>query len=140
MEPLEPAQRRALRAKAHHLDPIVTVGHHGLTPSVRREIDVALNAHELVKVRVLGDDREAREALLARVCRELDCAPVQRIGKLLVLFRPRPADAMAKPASTAKSAAPTSTQRAGKSQTRRPAPRAPRGVPRAALPRRRRGV
>ena len=87
---LTPIQRRALRADAHALHPVVAIGHHGLTPSVLHEIDVALLAHELVKVRVFGDARAEREALLARICGELACAPVQHIGKLLVLWRPNP--------------------------------------------------
>jgi RNA-binding protein len=88
MDPLTPTQRRALRAKAHALDPVVIVGHQGLTAPVLHEIDVALLAHELVKVRVLGDDRDAREAMLDQACFALDCAPVQHLGKVLVLWRP----------------------------------------------------
>jgi putative YhbY family RNA-binding protein len=91
MDPLLPSFRRDLRARAHHLHPVVSVGHHGLTPSVLHEIDVALIAHELVKVRVFVDDREARQSLLVRICKALDCAAVQSIGKLLVVWRPRPA-------------------------------------------------
>jgi putative YhbY family RNA-binding protein len=90
MNPLSPTERRALRAKAHHLEPVVTVGHHGLTPAVQHEIDLALLAHDLVKVRVLGDDRAAREAMLAQACEVLDCAAVQHVGKVLVLWRPNP--------------------------------------------------
>jgi RNA-binding protein len=90
MNPLSPTERRALRAKAHHLEPVVTVGHHGLTPAVLHEIDLALLAHDLVKVRVLGDDRGARETMLAQACAALDCAPVQHVGKVLVLWRPNP--------------------------------------------------
>jgi RNA-binding protein len=90
MKPLLPTERRALRAKAHHLEPVVTVGHHGLTPAVLHEIDLALLAHDLVKVKVLGDDREAREAMLAKACETLDCAAVQHVGKVLVLWRPNP--------------------------------------------------
>jgi len=90
MNPLSPTQRRALRAKAHHLEPVVTVGHHGLTPAVLHELDLALLAHDLVKVRVLGDDRGARETILAQACESLDCAPVQHVGKVLVLWRPNP--------------------------------------------------
>ena len=90
MKPLTPAERRALRAKAHHLEPVVTVGHHGLTPAVLHEIDLALLAHDLVKVRVLGDDRDARDAMLGQACASLDCAPVQHVGKVLVLWRPNP--------------------------------------------------
>jgi|SRR5947207_10781263 len=87
---LTPAERRELRAKAHGLHPVVSVGHHGLTPAVLHEIDVNLLAHELIKVRVFEDDRNAREALLARICAELDAVPVQHIGKLLVVWRPAP--------------------------------------------------
>jgi putative YhbY family RNA-binding protein len=87
---LTPAERRDLRAKAHRLHPVVSVGQHGLTPAVLHEIDVNLLAHELIKVRVFDDDRDARDALLARICAELEAAPVQHIGKLLVVWRPAP--------------------------------------------------
>ncbi|MFO1399002.1 MAG: YhbY family RNA-binding protein [Burkholderiales bacterium] len=90
MKPLTPTERRDLRAKAHHLDPVVIVGQHGLTPPVLHEIDVALTAHELVKVRVQGEERALREAMLGQICAGLDCAPVQHLGKILVLWRPNP--------------------------------------------------
>jgi len=90
MDTLTPTERRELRALAHHLEPVVTVGHHGLTPQVLHELDVALKAHELVKIRVLGDDRDAREAMLAQASAALDCAPVQHVGKVLVVWRPNP--------------------------------------------------
>lgn len=84
---LDPATRRALRAKAHHLHPVVSVGQHGLTPAVMHEIDLALAAHGLIKVRVHAEDRAEREAMLARIADELESAPVQHIGKLLILWR-----------------------------------------------------
>lgn len=87
---LTPQQRRELRAKAHHLHPVVSIGQHGLTPQVLHEVDVALKAHELVKVRVFDDDRAAREAMLARIAEALDAAPVQHLGKLVILWRPAP--------------------------------------------------
>jgi RNA-binding protein len=87
---LTPAERRDLRAKAHRLRPVVSVGQHGLTAGVLHEIDVNLLAHELIKVRVFIDDRSAREAVLSRICAELEAAPVQHIGKLLVVWRPAP--------------------------------------------------
>lgn len=90
MEPLLPSFRRELRARAHHLHPVVTIGQHGLTPSVLHEVDVALTAHELIKVRVFSEDRDQRGALLERICDALACAAIQQIGKLLVLWRPRP--------------------------------------------------
>ena len=60
---LTPARRRELRAAAHHLHPVVAIGQHGLTPAVLHEIDVALKAHELVKLRVSSGDRAERDAL-----------------------------------------------------------------------------
>ena len=88
---LTSAERRNLRARAQRLHPVVSIGQQGLTPSVLHEIDVNLLAHELIKVRVFNADRDAREAVLARICAELDAAPVQHIGKLLVVWRPAPA-------------------------------------------------
>ena len=87
---LTPAQRKDKRADAHHLDPVVAIGNDGLSEPVRREIDVALNAHGLIKVRVMSDDRAAREALFHTLSDSLGAAPIQHIGKLLVLWRPMP--------------------------------------------------
>ena len=87
---LTPAERREHRANAHHLDPVVLVGGDGLTPAVQKEIDAALNAHGLIKVRVFNDDRTARELMYQQLAAELNAAPIQHIGKLLVLWRPQP--------------------------------------------------
>lgn len=66
------------------------IGNDGLTPAVVKEVDGALKSHGLIKVRVFSDDRAAREAVLADLAGRLDAAPVQHIGKLLVLWRPIP--------------------------------------------------
>ena len=87
---LSPAQRKEHRAAAHHLDPVAMVGGDGLTPAVVKEIDAALKAQGLVKVRVFSDDRTARDAMLAQLADTLGAAPIQHIGKLLVLWRPIP--------------------------------------------------
>ena len=87
---LSPAQRKEHRSEAHHLDPVVMVGGDGLTPAVEREVDAALKAHGLIKVRVFSDDRTARDAMLAALAERLNAAPIQHIGKLLVLWRPIP--------------------------------------------------
>lgn len=87
---LTPAERREHRANAHHLDPVVLIGGDGLTPAVQKEVDAALNAHGLIKVRVFGDERAAREQIYLQLCDELNAAPIQHIGKLLVLWRPMP--------------------------------------------------
>jgi putative YhbY family RNA-binding protein len=87
---LTPAQRKEHRSEAHHLDPVVMVGGDGLTDAVKKEADAALNAHGLIKVRVFSDDRAAREAMFQILASELNAAPIQHIGKLLVLWRPTP--------------------------------------------------
>ncbi|MCW5220326.1 YhbY family RNA-binding protein [Verminephrobacter aporrectodeae] len=87
---LTPAERREHRAQAHHLDPVVLIGGAGLSAAVTREVDAALNAHGLIKVRVAHDDRAARELMYQQLATALDAAPIQHIGKLLVLWRPRP--------------------------------------------------
>ena len=88
---LTAAERKKKRAEAHHLVPVVAIGHDGATSAVRREIEAALDAHGLVKIRVFSDDRAAREALLLELSSTCGAAPVQHIGKLLVFWRePRP--------------------------------------------------
>jgi putative YhbY family RNA-binding protein len=88
---LTPAQRKSLKADAHDLSPVVMVGGDGLTPAVIKEAKLAIQHHGLIKVRVFGDDREARIAIYEELCDKLDAGPVQHIGKLLVLWRPKDA-------------------------------------------------
>jgi len=90
MKELSSAERRALRSRAHALHPIVMIGSAGLTPAVLREIDLALKNHELIKIRMLGEEREAREQAMERICESLDANAVQMIGKILVVHRPAP--------------------------------------------------
>lgn len=81
-----------LKARAHHLNPVVMVGQKGLTESVIAETDTALRAHELIKIRVLGDNRAEREEIGNALCAATDAQLVQHIGKLLVLYRERTED------------------------------------------------
>jgi putative YhbY family RNA-binding protein len=85
---LTPAQRKQHRAAAHHLHPVVMIGSEGLTPAVIKETEAALQAHTLIKIRVFSDQRTERETLLSTLADQLNAAPVQHIGKLLVLWRP----------------------------------------------------
>jgi putative YhbY family RNA-binding protein len=85
---LTPQQVREKRAAAHHLSPVVLIGGDGLTEAVVREVDAALAAHGLIKIRVFSDDRAFRSSTLAALAQKLDAAPVQHIGKLLVIWRP----------------------------------------------------
>ena len=124
MPALSPAARKALKARAHHLDPVVLMGDAGLTPAVVREIDLALTKHELIKVRMTGDDRDARAAAYQSICTDLDCTPVQQIGKLLVLYRVSPDKDKPKPAKRPAGPRKTKKQLAGiADRKRRPAPR-----------------
>ena len=82
----------ALRARAHHLNPVVMIGQHGLTEAVIRETETVLNAHELIKVRVLGDERDERLLIGEELCAATGAQLVQHIGKLLVLYRERADD------------------------------------------------
>jgi RNA-binding protein len=86
---LTPRERVHLKARAHKLEPTVFVGHGGVTSAVITEVDRALTAHELIKVKILGDDRDAREAMGNQLCAGTDAASVQRVGKVLVLWRPK---------------------------------------------------
>jgi len=111
---LSSLQRRELRAKAHELNPVVSIAESGLTEGVLKEIDVCLKAHELIKIRVYGDSRDNRLTYLEQICSELGAAPVQHIGKLLVVYRPAPVDANStpkKPAPRRPASAPRKTKR-----------------------------
>jgi RNA-binding protein len=94
---LTPAQRKEKRGDAHHLDPVVMIGAEGLTPAVLKEAEIAIRSHGLIKVRVFSDDRMRREAMLTEMADKLDAAPIQHIGKLLVLWRPMEDPAAAAP-------------------------------------------
>lgn len=85
---LTPQQRKFLKAQAHGLKPVVMIGTGGLSEAVLKEVDRSLAAHELIKIRVLNDNRDEREAWLVEVCEQLGAAPVQHIGKLLLVYRP----------------------------------------------------
>ena len=87
---MRPVERKALKARAHALDPVVHLGDKGLTDAVLAEIGRALDAHELIKVRAAGMDRAERDAALSEICARLNAQAVQHIGKVLVLFRARP--------------------------------------------------
>lgn len=76
-----------LRGLAHNLNPVVMIGNNGLTEAVLKEIDVGLNAHELIKVQVAGDDRELRKSLLEEIADKTNATAVHHIGKQLVFYR-----------------------------------------------------
>ena len=103
---------RALRARAHSLNPVVSIAQNGLSDAVLKEIDACLKAHELIKIRVYNDERDQREAYLTTICEQLEAAPVQHIGKLLIVYRADSvAEAAANNAKAGQSRRPTNTPR-----------------------------
>jgi RNA-binding protein len=90
MNPLSSRRRSELRAEAHKLSPVVIIGDKGLTDEVVAEVERSLVAHELIKVRALTGEREAREAWLEALCERLRAHAVQQIGKVFVLYRENP--------------------------------------------------
>jgi RNA-binding protein len=85
-------ERAHLKARAHSLEPVVQIGQSGITEQVSAEIDRALTAHELIKVRIGSADREQRKTLGNEVAVKTDAAIVHRVGKIVILWRPRPQD------------------------------------------------
>ena len=113
------AQRRALKARSHHLEPVVIIGDAGLTPAVLREIDVHLKSHELIKIRVSGDDRDARAAMIGTICEALDASPVQHIGKTLIVFRQKPPESTKAKGAHGTTGAQSKRKRAARNAPRR---------------------
>jgi RNA-binding protein len=85
---LTAAQTRFLRGQAHDLKALLQIGNKGVTPAFLAELDAVLDQHELVKVKVAGEDREARDAMIGELAEKADAALVQRIGHTAVLYRP----------------------------------------------------
>ena len=108
MKSLSPAERKLLKARAHALKPVVAIGNEGLSAAVLKEIETSLKAHDLIKIRVTGDDREARQTLLGEICNRSGASPVQHIGKILVVYR-----------ESQKEPAPAPKKRAARKQPRR---------------------
>jgi RNA-binding protein len=96
---LSSEQRADLRSQAHALKPVVIIGAEGLTDAVLAEIKVHLKAHQLIKIRVFGDEREERIAIYEDICDRLNAAPIQHIGKLLVIWKPEKVAAERAPAA-----------------------------------------
>ena len=94
------AHRRELKAQAHALNPVVMIGKTGLSSNVIEELDRGLSSHELIKIKVQIEDRIVRNALFEEICQQLDAAPVQHIGKIFIIYRPKPEETENKSAHT----------------------------------------
>ncbi|MES9869626.1 MAG: ribosome assembly RNA-binding protein YhbY [Sedimenticola sp.] len=88
--PLSNPQKRHLKGLAHSLKPVVMVGQHGLTEGVFNELEIALEVHELIKVRISAGDRDERDEMLAVLVEKSSAELVQRIGNIAVLYRHNP--------------------------------------------------
>lgn len=86
-KPLSKTQIKFLRSKAHSLKPVVMIGDKGLTENVLEELNIALNHHELIKVRIRAEDREDKKAIIKAICQETKAQEVQVIGHVLALYR-----------------------------------------------------
>ncbi|MBN7770667.1 ribosome assembly RNA-binding protein YhbY [Marinobacter daepoensis] len=84
---LSPEQRRAYRAIAHNLKPVIIVGDKGLSEGLQEELDRALNDHELIKIKIASQDREARQEAIQALCEVSGAELVQTIGKIAVILR-----------------------------------------------------
>lgn len=87
MKALTPAQRQFLKGLAHARQPVVMIGNQGLTAAVLKEIELALNAHELIKIKAASDAPDTRRTWLEEICTATGAAQVQQIGKVLVIYR-----------------------------------------------------
>jgi RNA-binding protein len=110
---LNPAVKRSLRARAHALKPVILIGQHGVTEAVMAELSRALDAHELIKIRFRGAERELRAAEIERICTTMQADFVSSIGGTAVLYRENPSVPSAPPPP------------ARKPLSRKPAPRRP---------------
>jgi RNA-binding protein len=139
MAQLTPSRRSALRAQAHKLKPVVIIGDKGLTEEVLTEIDRSLKAHELIKVRALSAERDAREEWMDAICERLDAHAVQVIGKVLVIYREnfdKPRDKKPPPvaAPRRRGRPPADVKRTARPRSRTPSP-LPESGPRRRRPR-----
>jgi RNA-binding protein len=87
---LSEAQKRHLRRLGHSLKPVVLMGSAGLTPAVMNEIELSLDHHELIKVKLAADDRQQRRTLAAEIAGRTNAETVQLVGNIALLFRPNP--------------------------------------------------
>ena len=83
------ADKKKLRAEAHTLKPVVMIGQSGLTPAVLAEVELALDSHELIKVKIRAE-REERKLISEKICTDTDAELIQTIGQIAVIYRMNP--------------------------------------------------
>lgn len=82
--------KQDLKAKAHHIKPVVQLGAKGLTSAVIDEIEVALNAHELIKIKIPSVEKQQRQALAQEICKQTNAFFIQSMGNILTVYRQKP--------------------------------------------------
>lgn len=80
-------QLKHLKTLTHHLKPVISIGQNGVTDNVLNELEIALNHHELVKIKIAGEDRDTRQLIIQQLCEQTSAEKIQVIGKTLTLFR-----------------------------------------------------
>lgn len=86
---MNPIEKKKLKAQAHPLNPVVIIGQAGLTEAVIKEINVALDAHELIKIKIRAE-RDERATIREQICTETKAELVQSIGQIAVIYRVNP--------------------------------------------------
>lgn len=84
---MDTASRKALKAQAHHLKPVIMLGNKGLTTAVIDETNLALLTHELIKVKINGSDKAGRQLISTELCESLQASLVQLIGNTAIIYR-----------------------------------------------------
>lgn len=84
---MKPELKKILKARAHALKPVVITGQNGLSDAVMNEIDLALEHHELIKVRINASDREERSMMIGEICQRLSAEMIQSIGHIIAIYR-----------------------------------------------------
>jgi RNA-binding protein len=85
-------QKKFLRREAHNLNPVVTLGDKGITPALIKELNTALEHHELIKVKVRAGDRDSRDQAVAELTTKTDAILISRVGNIAAMYRPRKKD------------------------------------------------
>jgi RNA-binding protein len=88
--PLNVKKKQEFKKKSHHLQPVVMIGQHGLTANVISEIDIALLAHELIKIKIAENDRHLRKQMIEQICEQTQSEFINAIGKVAVIYREKP--------------------------------------------------
>ena len=94
---MNPEQLKQMKTKAHDLKPVIMIGQAGLTEAVNKEIELALDTHELIKIKVRAE-REERKQIQQQICTETNAELIQSIGQTAVIYRKKPEQAKKKPA------------------------------------------